>query len=65
MRYLTAELRITQLRHDFEYAWNLAAVGIDGEPTKQQVDASVALATGSVRKLLSWLDKHAAGSDGI
>ena len=28
-------------------------------------DTSVALATGSVRELLSWLDKHAGGSDCI
>ena len=42
-------------------------LGADGDAINLYygaADTSVALATGSVRELLSWLDKHAADSDG-
>ena len=43
-------------------------LGADGDAINLYygaADTSVALATGSVRELLSWLDKHAGGSDSI
>jgi hypothetical protein len=35
MRFIATELRLTQLRHDFEYSWELARV--EGDTAAQQV----------------------------
>jgi len=44
MRFMAAELRITQLRHDFEYAWNVARVNVADPPSDDEAAALVKLA---------------------
>lgn len=44
MRFMAAELRITRLRHEFEYAWNTERAGVSDPPTEAQVAALLALA---------------------
>jgi len=41
---MTAELKITQLRHDFEYAWQTARASADVPASNQDVVALLTLA---------------------
>lgn len=44
MRFMTAELQITRLRHDFEYAWQVGRVGAPASPSDDEVAALLARA---------------------
>jgi hypothetical protein len=43
-RYMTAELRIERLRHEFEYAWQAARAAADDPPTETQTFEMLTLA---------------------
>lgn len=44
MRFMAAELRITRLRHDFEYAWQIARANAGMPPTEDDVREGLRLA---------------------
>jgi conflict system pore-forming effector with SLATT domain len=48
MRFMAAEMRLTRLRHDFEYAWNVERVTAATPPSGETVAALLALARGLV-----------------
>jgi hypothetical protein len=48
MRFMTAELKLTHLRHDFEYAWQAARATAHTPASEGEVAAMLALARGLV-----------------
>jgi hypothetical protein len=43
MRFMAAELRISQLRHQFQYTWNTARVRLSDPPSEEEVAALLEL----------------------
>jgi hypothetical protein len=51
MRFMAAELRISQLRHQFQYAWNAARVKLSDPPTEEELAPLLELARTLVDRL--------------
>jgi hypothetical protein len=61
MRYMTAELRLKALRHDFEYTWNVLLVSADEPPSDAQVAALVDLTRTFVASVNGVVDRETGG----